>query len=162
MILVPILISLFIQNFSDTGSEGNMKVLTVHTDLNCKTEKYKYSSEELVYKYLDAIKNELSPDIDLVVWPETAITNLDRINTLNQNNMPMTSVLGSNKKTLDAGSVNTNVLDSNTSMSTPLLLSPDAEKYIEREKERYLPSRVLYTSICPVTLSCVQSLIVSC
>ena len=87
LILVPILISLFIQNFSDTGSEGNMKVLTVHTDLNCKTEKYKYSSEELVYKYLDAIKNELSPDIDLVVWPETAITNLDRINTLNQNNM---------------------------------------------------------------------------
>ena len=84
---------------------------------------------------------------------------LDDGRSLYQNNMPMTSVLNSNKKNLDAGSVNTNVMDSNASMSTPLLLSPDAELFVERDIERYLLSCVLCKYLCPVAL---QSLILSC
>lgn len=83
VLIVPIFIGLL---STPTTPYKELKVLIGHTNVNCYTEKFAKSSDELILKYLDITKTKINNSTDLILWPETAVTDFGWIDDLPSNN----------------------------------------------------------------------------
>lgn len=57
-----------------------VSISVIHTNVNCRSEKFEMSGNHLVQKYL-GISRSCSKNSDLIIWPETAITNFGWLNS---------------------------------------------------------------------------------
>jgi len=83
VLLVPILWSL-IRFFTYQENGRSIEVVAIHPNINCYTEKYKWSSEQLLSRYLSCTFQQISPETDYVLWPENAIPNTEWASELDQ------------------------------------------------------------------------------
>jgi apolipoprotein N-acyltransferase len=79
ILFVPMLISLMVPT---KRTYGSLKAVVVHPDVNCYTEKFTKSSNQLVEEYIELSQSVVDEQTELVVWPETAITDLGWISDL--------------------------------------------------------------------------------
>lgn len=71
---IPFLCSLFLFfTYQETGK--SVEVVSIHPNVNCHNEKYTWTEEQLLSRYLKCTFEQISHETDYVIWPENAITN---------------------------------------------------------------------------------------
>jgi apolipoprotein N-acyltransferase len=72
LIFLPVGLSQYIyNNYRETGIEVN--VAAIHTNLSCYDMKYNLTNDQLADSYISASKSLTGKDIDMLIWPETAL-----------------------------------------------------------------------------------------
>jgi len=74
VLLLPLGYSL-VRWFSYPTAEKSMNILVLHTALDAYTVKYQLSNEDLLNRYFGLMEEHMTPEVDLVVWPESALPN---------------------------------------------------------------------------------------
>lgn len=86
VLIVPLICSLFrYYNYRSTTSSA--EIVVVHPNLNCYSEKYNgsLSVSEQVSHHIKLTKECITQETNYIIWPETAIPNLDWIELLDSN-----------------------------------------------------------------------------
>ncbi|MEL6538465.1 MAG: apolipoprotein N-acyltransferase [Bacteroidota bacterium] len=72
--LLPFGLSL-LRWFTYATPEKSLNTLVLHTALDAYTVKYKMSNEDLLNHYFGLVDEHMTPEVELVVWPESALPN---------------------------------------------------------------------------------------
>ena len=72
VIFVPIIYSMIVFYGFEQNAD-DIKVTAIQTGIDCRTEKYQTNQNSLIETYLE-ITNRSPKDVELIVWPETALT----------------------------------------------------------------------------------------
>jgi len=97
--IVPVLLLPIVSNFifSTKKSYKNLNVLIGHINVNCYTEKFAQTSDELLAKYVKITKTKLTNNTDLILWPETAVTDFGWLEDIPTKNRTLNSLIDSLK-----------------------------------------------------------------
>lgn len=83
VVLVPLLFSII--RFVSYNEKGkSVEVVVIHPNINCHTEKYNWSVEQLKERYLQCTSQEISETTDYILWPENAFPNTEWITSVNK------------------------------------------------------------------------------
>lgn len=83
LIMLPLFCSL-IRFYTYEEKGKNIEVVAIHPNINCHTEKYQWTAEQLQSRYLDCTFQQISSNTDYVLWPENAIVNTEWVSGLDQ------------------------------------------------------------------------------
>ncbi len=86
IVFIPILLSSIIyKNYKEQGK--SVEILIVHPYLSCYTQKYNnsLSVDQQIQHHLDLTKSCITSSTDYILWPETAIPNIDWIELFSEN-----------------------------------------------------------------------------
>jgi len=53
--------------------KGEVEIFSLGTNLNARTQKYKLSERVVLKQYIDSTKKYITPNTELIIWPETAL-----------------------------------------------------------------------------------------
>lgn len=84
LITVPLVSSILtFRNYEEKGK--SLEVIAVHPNVDCRNEKYSIPQDSLISKYLDITNSSSKAGADFILWPETAIPNLDWTHKMGSN-----------------------------------------------------------------------------
>jgi apolipoprotein N-acyltransferase len=73
VVVSPVFLSLTIFFFSPVNTTKMTQIVSVHPNLDCYTEKYDLSAEEVVRRHLKLSLKAVTPQTEYLIWPETAV-----------------------------------------------------------------------------------------
>lgn len=85
LVVIPVVCSLYLfHTYEIKANRTTVEVVSIHPDLDCKTEKYQLTDSVLIEKYLALSKTKVTAKTDYLIWPETAIPNAGWVHALQQ------------------------------------------------------------------------------